>query len=356
MIDYYRTLRPLLFALPPEAAHNFAIHILKRGWLPPDTPMIDAQLGVSCFGLGFDSPIGLAAGFDKNAEVCTELFRHGFGFTEIGTLTRKPQKGNPKPRMFRLKEDKAVINRLGFNNGGAEAALRRLLNQEAYRIGVVGVNIGKNKDTEDALEDYVPLLHLSYELADYITVNISSPNTQGLRDLQSESAFAQFLKAIMQERNGIAAYRGFRRPVLVKIAPDMEVGALERMLDTVMEYRADGVILTNTTTARPANLRSSHAGETGGLSGRPLTEPSLNMLAHAYRYTEGKLPLVGVGGIMNGKDAVDRIRAGATLIQVYSGLIYRGLGLVGEIKQAILAELEKEGLGAVQQLIGIDER
>jgi dihydroorotate dehydrogenase len=354
--DWYQFARTLLFALPPEPAHKLAIEVLKRGWLPPSEAVVDARLGVSFCGLAFDSPIGLAAGFDKNADVCTELFRHGFAFTEIGTLTPKAQSGNPKPRMFRLKEDEAVINRLGFNNNSAETALRSLLAQEQRRIGMVGVNIGKNKDTEDALSDYLPLIHLSYELADYITVNISSPNTQGLRDLQSEEAFAKFIKAIMQERNGMAAYRGFRRPVLVKIAPDMEMEALERMLDTVMEYRVDGVILTNTTIARPSSLRSPHAKETGGLSGRPLTEPSLKMLRHAYRYTQGKLPLVGVGGIMNGQDAVDRIRAGASLIQLYTGLIYRGFALVQEIKQALLDELDKEGLASVQDLIGLDER
>ncbi len=353
-MDYYRLVRPLLFSLPPEPAHHLALQVLKRGWLPPSSPFTDSRLGICCFGLGFDSPVGLAAGFDKNAEVCTECFTQGFGFVEVGTVTPKAQKGNPRPRMFRLREDEAVINRLGFNNNGAEAALRALLNREEKRIGIVGVNIGKNRDTDEALEDYLPLLHLAYELADYIAVNISSPNTAGLRDLQSEKAFGRFIKALMQERNGIAAYKGFRRPVLVKIAPDMERAALEAMLDIMLEYRVDGAILTNTTIARPATLRSPHAKESGGLSGRPLNHASLTMLSHAYRYTEGKLPLIGVGGIMNGQDAVDRLRAGASLIQLYTGLIYKGFALVQEIKQAILEEMKTQGCTQLQQLIGLD--
>jgi dihydroorotate dehydrogenase len=354
MFDYYRFLRPLLFTLPPEAAHSLVISTLKRGWIPVYQPLHDSRLGMQCLGLGFDSPIGLSAGFDKNADVFSACFRHGFGFAEIGTVTPKAQKGNPKPRIFRLKRDEAIINRLGFNNRGAEHALRNIFAQESERLGIVGVNIGKNKDTAQALDDYLPLIDFAYELADYITVNISSPNTQGLRDLQSEETFKSFIQAIMQERNSIAAYKGFRRPILVKIAPDMEENALYSLLDTMMDYHVDGVIISNTTIARPPSLQSSHRSEAGGLSGRPLQNASLTMLRRAYQHTEGAIPLIGVGGIMSGADAVQRIRAGASLLQLYTALIYRGFGLITEIKRALLSEVEKLGVVSVQELVGVD--
>lgn len=351
--DYYNYGRPLLFKLAPETAHHAASFALKHELLPKLPDIHDDRLSIYCNGLAFSSPIGVAAGFDKNAELFGTCLTHGFGFAEVGTLTLKPQSGNPKPRMFRLTEDHAIINRLGFNNGGVADGIHNILAREHKRTGIVGVNIGKNKDTEDALDDYIPLLNDVYSVADYITLNISSPNTQDLRKLQTKDYFAQFIKAIMQERNGIAAYNKFKRPVFVKIAPDMEDDDLDALLDAVLAYQVDGLIVSNTTIARPDSLASKHAKEGGGLSGAPLTQRSETLLADIYQRTEGKLPLIGVGGIMTSEDAVRRIRAGATLIQLYSGLIYRGFGLVQDVKKALLREIKKEGLPSVEGLIGL---
>lgn len=353
-MNYYSVLKPLLFRLPPETAHDTAIGALAKGLVPPLPPVTDAQLGIAAFGLGFDSPIGLAAGFDKNAQAFGACFTQGMGFCEVGTLTPQPQPGNPKPRMFRLREDRAIINRLGFNNAGAADTLRRIRQHELERTGILGINIGKNKISNDALADYTLLLREAYEDADYITVNISSPNTPGLRDLQERETFELFIRSLMQERNSMAAFKGYRRPVLVKIAPDMDEDALRHILDSALLYGVDGMIISNTTIARPDALKSSHATEDGGLSGEPLREMSLNMLRTAYRHTHGKLTLIGVGGIMSGADAVSRIRAGASLIQLYTGLVYEGFPLVREIKQTLLKTLAQENLASVQALVGSD--
>ncbi len=354
MNDYYTFLRPLLFTLPPEKAHKVAVAALTRGIIPPLPHAQDDRLSLCVAGLAFRNPVGVAAGFDKNAQAFGELYRHGAGLVEVGTVTPQPQQGNPKPRMFRCVADKAVINRLGFNNDGAENALTQVMQQSSRRTGMLGINIGKNKETEDALADYVLLLDYMYDAADYITVNISSPNTAGLRELQKAEYFDDFVRAIMQERNGIAAYKGFRRPVLFKIAPDIDIEALQRMLDTLMHHRADGVIISNTTIMRPDTLSGEHAVQTGGLSGAPLTRRACDLVRAAYRHTEGNLPIIGVGGIMNGADAVARIRAGASLIQCYTGIIYRGLGLLGECSHALIDELDRCALDRVEQLIGLD--
>ncbi len=353
-MDYYALLRPLFFALPPEMAHGVTIKALEQGWVPALSPITDARLGVCCAGLGFDSPIGLAAGFDKNARVIEPIFQQGFSFMEVGTVTPRAQDGNKKPRLFRLKEDEAVINRLGFNNDGADATLSRVAMTGNMRQGILGINIGKNRDTEEALDDYLPMIGAAYDLCDYITVNISSPNTAGLRDLQEGERFGDFIKQVMQERNAQAAYRHYRRPIFLKIAPDMETNTLHALLEQVMLHRVDGVIISNTTVSRPSSLKSRYAGEEGGLSGRPLADKACAMLSEAYRFTESNVPLIGVGGIMSGDDAVARIRSGATLIQVYTGLIYHGLALVQEIKQALLEAVEREGGVSVESLVGID--
>ncbi len=351
--DYYDYIKPLLFKVAPETAHNIALSVLKRSWLPRLPDIDDDRLGVCCGGLAFRSPIGLAAGFDKNAAAFTQCFRHGFSFAEVGTLTLKPQSGNPKPRMFRLAEDRAIINRLGFNNQGVEVGLANIVAGEEGRYGILGINIGKNKDTEEALDDYIPLINEVYGLADYITINISSPNTQDLRKLQTKDYFSSFIKAIMAERNGIAAYNHVARPVFVKISPDMHAEDLEGVLDSVLAYKVDGLIVSNTTVARPDSLQSMSAKEGGGLSGAPLTEQAETLMTHIYKEVENNIPLIGVGGIMNGQDAVRRIRAGATLVQLYSGLVYRGMGLVQDAKRALLSEIEKEGVGNIEGLIGI---
>jgi dihydroorotate dehydrogenase len=353
-LDYYPLIRPVIFRFDAETAHNIAIKSLRHGLVPPlKQTKHRGKLSIARFGLGFDSPIGLAAGFDKNAATLPHIFKHGFGFAEIGTVTPKAQTGNPKPRMFRLKEDNAIINRLGFNNSGMQIARGNIDRAEKSRIGMIGVNIGKNKTTENSLDDYLLALEYMYDVADYFTVNISSPNTAGLRDLQNEEQFEAFIKAIMQERNVHGAFRGFSRPILVKLAPDMNDDALCGLLDIMLLYKVDGVILNNTTITRSDNLTSPNAKESGGLSGAPLSARSLHMLKVARGFVGERLPIISVGGIMNGADAVDRFKAGASLIQLYSGLIYSGFGLVNEIKSALLEELEAKQLQNIEQLIGI---
>ncbi|TAE81904.1 MAG: quinone-dependent dihydroorotate dehydrogenase [Alphaproteobacteria bacterium] len=354
-MDYYHFVRNVLFALPAEPAHQCALWALSRGLVPKSrTTTYDNRLGVVCAGMGFENPIGLAPGFDKNAEAFQVIYDQGFGCVEVGTVTPKPQAGNPKPRMFRLKEDRAVINRLGFNNEGYERIFGRIYAQDSGRTGMLGINIGKNKDSEDALEDYLFLLREAYMLADYITINISSPNTLGLRDLQQEQHFEAFIKAIMQERNLLATFEKVRRPVWVKVAPDMEDDALCRMLDVMMLYQVDAVIISNTTIARPSSLKNIHATQTGGLSGAPLRDVAEQKVRVAFRHMRGAMPIIGVGGIMDGADAVARMRAGATLIQLYSGLVYRGFALVEEIKEALVREVERLGVGSVADLVGLD--
>jgi dihydroorotate dehydrogenase len=355
-LNYYPLIRPHLFRLDAEKAHNLSIKALKYGLVPP-TPKVKVSNKLSCnvAGLGFDSPVGLAAGYDKNAEVFGNIFAHGFGFAEVGTITPQPQDGNPQPRLFRLRQDNAVINRMGFNNAGMEVARTNIDKAEANRLGVLGVNIGKNKTTENALDDYLLALEYMYDVADYITINISSPNTAGLRDLQGVAQFDGFIKTIMNERNWLASLRGFTRPIFVKLAPDMSDDDLCALLDLMLLYHVDGVILTNTTIARPSSLQSEYAGEQGGLSGEPLRAASLHALQIARDFVGEKMPLISAGGIMNGADAVARIKAGASLVQIYSGLVYHGLQLVYEIKCAILAELETQQIQNVEQLIGYNK-
>jgi dihydroorotate dehydrogenase len=349
-IEYYPIIRPALFRLDAEIAHNIAIKSLRYGLVPPLRPVRHyGKLSVSCFGLGFDSPIGLAAGFDKNATTLPHIFKHGFGFAEIGTVTPEPQEGNPKPRIFRLPQDNAIINRLGFNNAGMKAARFNIDKADSARIAMIGVNIGKNKVTENAIDDYLLALEYMYDVADYFTINISSPNTTGLRDLQNKSEFESFIKNIMQERGAHASFRGFTRPILVKLAPDMSDDSLRELLDIMLLYRVDGVILANTTLGRD-NLTSEKAFEAGGLSGAPLANRSLEMLRIARAFVGNSLPIISVGGIMNGAEAVARIKAGASLLQLYSGLIYSGFGLVNEIKHALLAELELMDLQNISEL------
>ncbi len=328
--------------------------VLRKNLAPALPDIQDDRLGISVAGLSFSNPVGLAAGFDKNAAYFSNCYRHGFGFTEVGTLTPKAQAGNAKPRMYRLAEDEAIINRLGFNNAGIDAGLKNIAVQEQNRTGILGINIGKNKDTEDALDDYIPLINDAYGAADYITVNISSPNTQDLRKLQTQDYFEDFIRRIMQERNGIAAYNSFSRPVFVKISPDMEEGDLKSLLDTLLTYQVDGVIVNNTTIERSKELKNEHSAQAGGLSGKPLTERSDALTAFVYQYTEGKIPIIGVGGIMTGEDAVRRMKKGASLVQLYSGLIYRGLGLVQDAKRAMIAECEKRKVDSVVQLVGCE--
>src|SRR6185437_4548830 len=314
---------PLLRWFDPEDAHRMAIQGLKI--LPPIRQQPDdPKLAVRAFGLNFPNPIGMAAGFDKSAEAPDALLRLGFGFVEIGSVTPKPQGGNPRPRLFRLERDEAVINRMGFNNDGAEVVLRRLA-ARAHQGGIVGVNVGANKDSDDRTADYVRLIETFAPVASYFTVNVSSPNTPGLRNLQQASALDDLLAKVIDARERVRKNAG-DSPVLLKIAPDLSLGELDDVVHIARSRRVDGMIVANTTLARPSTLREQNrANEQGGLSGRPLFRLSTRMVAETYVRAEGAFPLVGVGGIDSGGAALTKIRAGASLIQLYSSLIYKGL-------------------------------
>jgi dihydroorotate dehydrogenase len=359
-----RLTRPFLHALDPEDAHGLAIKMLKFAPLPP-APRDDKRLALRVFGLNFPNPVGIAAGFDKNAEVPNALLRLGFGFVEVGTITPLPQPGNPRPRLFRLDADHGVINRLGFNSQGADAALKRLAARAApsppspasgggWGGGIVGINVGANKDSADRVADYIQLIERFAAVASYVTVNISSPNTPGLRNLQQASVLDDLLARVVDARERVAPNAG-PTPVLLKIAPDLSLGDLDDVVGIARSRRVDGMIVGNTTVARPPNLlETATAKEAGGLSGRPLFSLANRMLAETYVRVEGVIPLIGAGGIDSGSTALGKIRAGASLIQVYSGLVFRGLGLIAEIKNTLLEALETEGHDSLQDFIGTD--
>jgi dihydroorotate dehydrogenase len=343
---------PLLRWFDPEDAHRLAIQGLRL--LPPMRPRPDdPKLGVRAFGLNFPNPVGMAAGFDKSAEVPDALLRLGFGFVEIGSVTPKPQAGNPRPRLFRLERDEAVINRMGFNNDGADAVLRRLANR-AHLSGIVGVNVGANKDSPDRVADYVKLIETFAPVASYFTVNVSSPNTPGLRNLQQAAALDDLLAKVIDARERVRQNAG-DSPVLLKIAPDLTLSELDDVVHIARSRRVDGMIVGNTTIARSSTLREQNrAKEQGGLSGRPLFRLSTRMVAETYVRAEGAFPLVGVGGIDSGGAALTKIRAGASLIQLYSSLIYKGLGLVDDIKRDLASTLLRTGRDSLSEIVGAD--
>ena len=347
-----RLAQPVLHALDPESAHGLAIKMLKFAPLPP-APRDDKRLALRVFGLNFPNPVGIAAGFDKNAEVPDALLRLGFGFVEVGTITPLPQPGNPRPRLFRLDADHGVINRLGFNSQGADAALKRLA-ARGNAGGLVGINVGANKDSADRVADYVQLIERFAAVASYVTVNISSPNTPGLRNLQQASVLDDLLARVVDARERVSPYVG-PTPVLLKIAPDLSLGDLDDVVGIARSRRVDGMIVGNTTVARPPNLLETKiAQEAGGLSGRPLYPLANRMLAETYVRVEEVFPLIGAGGIDSGATALGKIRTGASLIQVYSGLVFRGLGLIGEIKTTLLDALAAEDGDNLQDFIGAD--
>jgi dihydroorotate dehydrogenase len=343
---------PLLRWFDPEDAHRMAIQGLRL--LPPTRPRVDDdKLTMRAFGLNFPNPIGMAAGFDKNAEVPDALLRLGFGFAEIGTVTPRPQIGNPRPRLFRLERDEAVVNRMGFNNDGADAVLRRLA-ARAHHGGIVGVNIGATKDSSDRVADYVNLIETFAPVASYFTVNVSSPNTPGLRNLQQAAALDDLLAKVIDARERVRKNAG-DSPVLLKIAPDLSLAELDDVVHIARSRRADGMIVSNTTLARPSTLREqARAKEQGGLSGRPLFRLSTRMVAETYVRAEGAFPLVGVGGIDTGGAALTKIRAGASLIQLYSSLVYKGLGLVEAIKNDLVSTLLRTGRDSLSEIVGAD--
>ena len=343
---------PLMRWFDPEDAHRLAIQglrLLPPVRLRPDDP----KLAVRAFGLNFPNPIGMAAGFDKNAEVPDALLRLGFGFVEVGTVTPRPQAGNPRPRLFRLERDEAVVNRLGFNNDGADMVLRRLAGR-AHLGGIIGVNVGANRDSTDRVADYVRLIETFAPVASYFTVNVSSPNTPGLRNLQQAAALDDLLAKVIDARERVRQDAG-DSPVLLKIAPDLSLTELDDVVHIARSRRVDGMIVANTTLARPSSLREqARAAEQGGLSGRPLFRLSTRMVAETYVRAEGAFPLVGVGGIDSGGAALTKIRAGASLIQLYSALTYKGLGLIDDIKNDLASTLLRTGRDSLSEIVGAD--
>ncbi|HEY0324936.1 MAG TPA: quinone-dependent dihydroorotate dehydrogenase, partial [Allosphingosinicella sp.] len=330
----YSLLRPAIFALDAERAHRMTIAALKlKPARRPSAP--DPVLATRVAGLDFPNPVGLAAGFDKDAEVFAQMLGLGFGFVEVGTLTPRPQSGNPKPRLFRLAEDEAVINRMGFNNGGQAEAAARLRSRRRGR-GIVGVNIGANKDSVDRIADYAQGVRAMAPLADYLTVNISSPNTPGLRALQDKGALTELLAEVVEARGGEGP------PIFLKVAPDLEPMDIQDISEAVLAQRIDALIVANTTISRPA-LRSRHAQEMGGLSGAPLKSLALKRLRSVRRATGGQLPLIAAGGIASGADAWARIKAGASLVQLYSALVFHGPGLARRIAAELRMLAEREG-------------
>jgi dihydroorotate dehydrogenase len=335
----------LLRRLPAESAHRATL-VLARAVGPflPAPPPDDARLAVTAFGLSFPNPIGLAAGFDKNAEAPAAMAKFGFGFVECGTVTPRPQVGNTRPRLFRLSEDAAVINRMGFNNNGMAAAAHNLKTRRGG--GIVGINIGANKDSADRIADYVLCFSELALLADYVTVNVSSPNTPGLRGLQNRDELTRLLNTLTDARA-----KAVHKPILLKIAPDLDSHALDEIADVVRASGIEGLIVSNTTIARPV-LKSRHAGEAGGLSGRPLLEPSTRILGEMHQRLGSAVTLVGVGGIAGGEDAYAKIHAGASLVQLYTALVFHGPGLVARIKRELLNCLERDGFAAVSAAVG----
>ena len=346
----YALARPVLFGMDAETAHGLTIRGLAALPRRP-APAADPRLAVHAFGLDFPNPVGLAAGFDKGAEVPDAILAQGFGFTEIGTVTPRPQPGNPRPRLFRLVEDEAVVNRFGFNSEGHAVVARRLA-ARAGRPGIVGVNIGANKDATDRVADYVEGVRAFARYASYLTVNISSPNTPGLRDLQQASVLDDLLARVLDARDGETTRLGRRVPVLLKIAPDLALGDLDDIVRVARVRAVDGMIVSNTTVERPASLRSAGKVETGGLSGAPLFELSTRMLAETYRRVERQFPLVGVGGIDGPPRAFQKIAAGASLLQLYSMLVFRGPGLARDIVAGLPGELARAGLGRLEDAVG----
>jgi dihydroorotate dehydrogenase len=336
---------PILRRLPAETAHRAAICALKVAPPPKSTPA-DPRLAVEILGLRFPNPLGLAAGFDKNAEVPGAMLRIGFGFVEVGTLTPKPQDGNARPRLFRLLDDAAVINRFGFNNEGFQRVKARLMRRSPG--GVLGVNLGANRDSADRVADYVLGVKTFAALADYLTINISSPNTPGLRDLQRREALDDLITRVVAARDETEPHR----PLLVKIAPDLDARGLEDIVGAALAHRIDGLIISNTTIARPASLSSRNRAEPGGLSGRPLFEPSTRLLARAYLLTGGAMPLIGCGGVEDAATALMKIEAGANLVQLYTGLALKGAAVIEEILEGLKRSVEERGVKRIGELVG----
>ena len=343
----YRAIRPLFWTFEPETAHNLAIKLIKLGFLGLYKSDIPSELEVSVSGLSFPSPVGLAAGFDKNAEIFHELFKIGFGFVEVGTVTPMPQSGNPKPRIFRLKEDRALINRLGFNNIGVSEVLHNIESRfHLKKNRKLGVNIGPNRDSNNRIQDYINNLKQVDELADYITINVSSPNTPDLRKFEN-SKIKDLLKEIQLNRIS-------KKPIFIKISPDLENNQIVSIVELAMKFGLNGLILTNTTKDRGFGLRSKYGSEEGGLSGLPLSMLSNKKLSFAYSITKGSMPIIGVGGIFSGKDVYEKIKLGANLVQLYTALIFEGPALISGINDELKTLMKNDGVKSLSEIVGVN--
>ena len=345
----YELIKPILWKIEPETAHNLAIKIIKTGLTNLYKEEINPLLSVKVGNLRFPSPIGLAAGFDKNAEVFSNMFKLGFGFVEVGTITPKPQFGNPKPRIFRLVEDKAIVNRLGFNNVGVQIAKDNIISKlDRFIPNKLGVNIGPNKDSSNRIDDFLNCYKSISKYSDYVTFNLSSPNTPNLRDFES--------KEIDSLLANIDSIRDRSKDIFIKLSPDLSEENLIKSVEKIIKYGMNGVILTNTTLSRPTSLKSGDCNEDGGLSGFPLKSLSLKQISIAYKITEGKIPIIGVGGVSSATDVIEKLRAGASAVQLYTGMIYEGLGLPKKINQELVKYLENNGIQNIQEIVGASQK
>ena len=351
-MNWFPIAKIFLHALAPEKAHNLTVEALKRNWVPVAPVREYDSLSTTLWDMHFPNPIGLAAGFDKNAEVIDPVSRHGFGFIEVGSVTPLPQPGNEQPRLFRLPADRAVINRMGFNNHGADIFCANLESKTSRCI--VGANIGKNKTSVDAIADYLSLLKRVYPVADYIVINISSPNTEGLRKLQEKKLLEELIQDLLQMRGALQAQYNIRKPIIIKIAPDNSPEQLHDIADLAVRYNIDGLIVNNTSVARPESLTSVNRFEKGGLSGAPIFTMSTQTLRSVYKMTGGSIPLIGCGGISSGADAYAKIKAGASLIQLYTALVYEGFGLVQKIKDDLAELLVGDGYANISEAVGVE--
>ncbi|MBN9543273.1 MAG: quinone-dependent dihydroorotate dehydrogenase [Alphaproteobacteria bacterium] len=348
----------ILFTLDPETAHDIAINLLSSDFVSQLLPTIDYKhdsLKTNVMGINFKNPIGLAAGFDKNARIITSMAKFGFGFVECGTVTKYSQLGNPKPRIFRLVDDQAIINALGFNNRGYYEFIKNISQQvkvaDEFKCNI-GVNIGKNKNSRNAIDDYTYLIDKLYDYGQYITINISSPNTPGLRDLQNDESFNVLLEEIVQKRNKVANERNITKPLVVKIAPDLDDSQIEFMADRILHHKIDGIIISNTTIGMRHELKSKNKVNFGGLSGAPLFNQSNYVLGEFYKHTKGQIPIIGAGGVFSADDAFTKIAYGASLVQIYTGFIYKGFTLVNDICKKLPKILEERGFANISEAVG----
>lgn len=358
MSALFPIIRPVLHAMDAEKAHKLTLRVLSTGLYPRDKTPDDPRLHLSVFGHGFPNPVGIPAGFDKNAQVLDAAFAFGIGFLEAGSVTPKPQFGNPLPRVFREPNSKSVINRMGMSNEGMDvfwSRYERFRQKGLHRHGIVGINIAKNKDTQDPAEDYLTLISKFGASADYLTVNISSPNTPGLRNLQGREILLPLLNSLVKRRNEVCADTKYT-PLLIKLAPDLSPEECEDIAACVMEAGVDGLVLCNTTTDRPESLPADFREQTGGLSGPHVRAKSTQIIKTFYKLTGGRLPIIGVGGIASGIDAYEKIRAGATLVQLYTALVFQGPGLIGQIKRDLSALMDRDGFENITQAVGVDAK